>query len=925
MAGIEAALGRARAGRGSALLIEGPAGVGKTSLLGVAGTIALAAGFLVLTAIGGAIEIDLPWNLVRQLFDGVIGAPDEEQTTLLSGAAALAAPALGLARGAEAGSMHGLYWLTASLAERQPVLLSVDDAHWGDEPSLRFLAYLAPRLADLPVVLAVVTRTGEQQPEPLAAVAAAETRLLTPSELSPGASAELTRRRLGDDAAEELCRACHRVTGGSPFLLEALLEQLDREGIEPATAGADAVAGATPESVRRSLLLRLARLPEATRRLAEALAVLGAEASPTEAAALADLEPSDAAAAADDLARTSILRPGTELSFRHPLVREVVYGAIPEHERGRRHGRAARLLADAGDEGERVQAQLLLSEPAADEWVVGHLRRNAAVALAEGAPQTAVELLGRALREPPPDASRAEVMAELGRAELAAGRPGAAEHLRAAVAITEDPRSRARTALDLGRSLYVTGRPHEAATALERGFEELRAAAIDDPSLSGELRATWLAVARTEIPLRARATELALQVAVDPPAGNSYGERALLAQVAGELTFAGEPRVRPLELAREALAEGRLIAEETADGLNWIAAMGALGWGDDFDAYDRLQMAAQAEARRRGSVIGLVNGSYGLSFSHFYRGLLASAVASATQAIEAAAEGWIFFLPAARAQLAWSLIELGELDAAEHQLRQARADPTWADSSMQALVLEAQARIELARGEPGRALASALAAGRVAGDAHIPNPSVLPWRSRAAIAAARLGDQDRAQELAGEAVTLSRRFGAPRALGMALIAQGTARADDGIEALEEAVAVLHDSPARLELARALTLLGAALRRQGRTKAAREPLAAGLDIASECGAKAIASRARDELTAAGARPRRGRSTGREALTPAELRTAELAASGFSNRKIAESLFVSRRTVETHLTHTYRKLGIDSRERLTEALGEATHEP
>jgi hypothetical protein len=200
--------------------------------------------------------------------------------------------------------------------------------------------------------------------------------------------------------------------------------------------------------------------------------------------------------------------------------------------------------------------------------------------------------------------------------------------------------------------------------------------------------------------------------------------------VAGELTFAAEPRERALELARNALADGALLEQETSDGLNWISAMGALGWGDDFDGYEALQRKAQEEARRRGSMIGFVNGSYGLSFSFYYRGMLIDAAAAAQRAVEAGSEGWQMFMPAARAQLAWSQIERGELDEAQRELRLARSDVAWEGSSMQALVLEAEARIHLMRGEPLAALEAGLEAGRVFEGALIVNPSIVPWRAR---------------------------------------------------------------------------------------------------------------------------------------------------------------------------------------------------
>jgi DNA-binding CsgD family transcriptional regulator len=199
-------------------------------------------------------------------------------------------------------------------------------------------------------------------------------------------------------------------------------------------------------------------------------------------------------------------------------------------------------------------------------------------------------------------------------------------------------------------------------------------------------------------------------------------------------------------------------------------------------------------------------------------------------------------------------------------------------------------------------------------------PAVVAWRSEAALAHAALDEIDEAERLASEEVELARAFGAPRALGVALRAAGLVARDParGLGLLREAVAVLEPSPARLEHARALTDLGAALRRANRRAEAREPLRQGLDVAHRCGAIALADRARGELVATGARPRRQLLTGLESLTPSERRVAQLAAQGLTNREIAQGLFVTARTIETHLTRVYQKLDITSRDDLPPTL-------
>ena len=177
------------------------------------------------------------------------------------------------------------------------------------------------------------------------------------------------------------------------------------------------------------------------------------------------------------------------------------------------------------------------------------------------------------------------------------------------------------------------------------------------------------------------------------------------------------------------------------------------------------------------------------------------------------------------------------------------------------------------------------------------------------------------RRLAAEELEIARRFGAPRALGIALRADALVAADGSSESLlTEAVAVLDGSGARLELARALVDLGAVVRRDGRRARAPELLRRGLELAVRCGAERLAARGREELLATGARPRRIALTGAESLTPSERRVAQLAAEGQTNRVIAQALFVTEKTVEGHLARAFDKLGVRSRTRLRDALGE-----
>jgi len=200
---------------------------------------------------------------------------------------------------------------------------------------------------------------------------------------------------------------------------------------------------------------------------------------------------------------------------------------------------------------------------------------------------------------------------------------------------------------------------------------------------------------------------------------------------------------------------------------------------------------------------------------------------------------------------------------------------------------------------------------------HVFNP-LTSWRSDVALA---IAGEDRAQalRLADSELTDARRLGFARPAGIALRTRGIlAGGDQGLSDLREAVQVLAATDARLEHARALGELGAALRRANQRAVAREPLRTGLDLAYRCGVTRLAQRASDELRAAGARPRRAILTGLEALSPSERRVPEIAASGMSNPQIAQALFVTLNSVEGHLRHSYQKLGINSRRLLSAAL-------
>jgi DNA-binding CsgD family transcriptional regulator len=904
----------AASGTGAACVIEGAAGIGKTALLSACRDLSEDAGLKTLWAQAGLLEQDLPWNLVRQLFGEVIEGPKEEREELLSGAAALAGPALGLSSGADAGALHGLYWLLADLAQRNPLLVAIDDAHWGDLPSLRYLAYLSERVTDLPLLLAVTTRTGEEDLEELGALCTrAASTLIALRELGPRSSAVLVRGALGGGAADRFCAACHEATAGNPYLLEELLTQLREDEVKPLDEHAEEVAGVTPGSVARSVLLRLSRLSADARKLAGAVAVLGSETEPSIAADLAGLGPEVGRRTADALARAQVLRPGAPLEFVHPIVREAVYSELPPLERARHHREAARLLDAAGIDRERVAAQLLNTEPEGDTWVIGRLREAAARAIAEGAPGPAANLLERTLRERLDDGVRAQLLLELGIAE---GRSevGGADRMRDALDLASEPHQRAEIALALGRTVGLAGHHAQAADVLERGLAESH----DDRELRIRLEAELAGHcvhAAEKLPL---GLELLAGVGLDrAPRGTA--ERLLQVIAASALIASG--RITPAQ-AREiaiAAARDRSLFEQEGSYLVFFIAETLLFADYPDDAASVLDEMID-DARARGSAPGVALASAFRAQVALRRGAVQEAEADGRTALEMVdPEVLGYSRPYALSFLLDPLVERGELEEADELLDSAGPSGDWPELWQFGLLVGSRGRLRLAQGRPREAVEDLLECGRRLAPWAPRNPGSVAWRSDAALALASLGERDEAERLVDWELRHARAVGARRPLGVTLRAAGVVQGGTpGAELLTEAVALLEASGAKLEHARALTDLGVVLRQSGSRARARGPLRLALDLADRCGAIALADRARRELVVAGARPRRDRIAGRSALTASELRVAEMAAGGMTNREVAQALFLSLRTVETHLTHAYQKLDIGSREELPVAL-------
>jgi DNA-binding NarL/FixJ family response regulator len=918
LSSLERAVQTAAAGTGGVVLVEGQAGIGKSRLLGETRELAVREGMEVLTARGSDLEREYPFGVVRQLFEAlVVGAQGE---VLLSGPAAAASVVFARDVAHQAGggavpfsTLHALYWLTVNAAAPQPLMLLVDDAHWCDPPSLRFIAYLVRRLEASPVLVALGLRPGGA---PLLEEIAVDplTVSVRPKPLSEPSVRELVGAALGEQPGRAFVAACRRASGGNPMLLAELLRALAAEGVSPEDGQVEAIGEVGPAAVSRIVLIRLRRLPSEAVSVARTLAVLGASASAGTVAGLTGLSQPVVAGAVAELIAADIVGPEPPLGFIHPLVRDAIYRDLSPAERERDHEAAAGLLRDARASAEQVGAQLLRVPAAGRSWFADALREAAREATARGAFESAVTYLRRAVNERAATDQR-ELLVELGMAEAAVDAPAAALSLRAAREVTADPLARARISELRTRMLIFTD-PREALTAA-------REAAVDAPADAVDLRLALQALEAYAAEFTSRDARVlaALEQSRVGVVGDGPGASMLRAVAAWDWALNGGTVEECTALAWAAVSEtavgsgpGRLL---TATPLftRYVAAT-VLVLADSERASEILE-GLMIEAQRHGAPHPLIAANVWRGWMWARRGELSEAETCLRDAIEAT-KVWSVGgggVPHAFGLLADVLIERGDLAAA----RQALADRGPAGSGGDGDALCRYAELKLLAAEHRFDEALEAADGYREQFGQVVNPAWTGWRSVRAQVLHRLGRVEDALDQLAQELAFARRWGTAGAVGHVLAQLGALQGEDGLELLHEAVERTADSPARLAHAKALAALGGALRRARRPSDARGPLRRAHELATRCGAKPLADHARAELEASGARPRNLDLRGPGSLTPSERRVADLAAAGESNRSIAQQLYLSPKTVEVHLSSAYRKLDINARGALAAALG------
>lgn len=909
-------------------IVEGPAGIGKTALLAAAADLAQTAGYVVLQARGGELERDFSFGLVRQALLPALGRPP--RAALLAGPARLASPALGLEPGghrpagdALGSALHGLHWLCADLAEQRPLLVVLDDVQWGDPESVRWAAYTARRLHDLPVVMLA----GLRSPAPdigsglLTALRAEAGETIALGPVSEAGSATLVQRAYATSVPDpRFTAACHTASGGNPFFLRELLAGAAAAGLPPTAASAPQVLTIGPRQLAAAALERIADADRAAPRLARAAAILGTDAPPAIAARLAGLDAAAAAGAADALRAAGLMLDSTALEFTHPVLRNAVLEDLPLGERDVLHRRAAELLTEVNAASDHIATHLLATQPAGDPATARTLRAAAAQAAAAGAPSAAATYLQRAVAEPPPEAELADTVLALARVEQLVSPAAAPARYQAALAATTDPGAHARIVIELCDALAHNGRVADARPALDAVLAartdrtgtvarllELRRAELDPEQ--------WWPWLEDELARLGDGTDTAftLELRLRRVGGVPEGHVGVV------------PKERLVDDMQRVLGGHDLLPHK---GPADLASFAFTFFDCDRPDLGREMLdAAVADLAARGSEasrLRLLSVQAGLA-AH-----LGDRETLMREQVELAGElGLDGPLRILRAWLAHLLIDRGQLDEAAAQLAASGLPPDlgeapepalWFWSSEAQIQLQVRGSLRLARGEVEAGARDLLDAARRSA----PRGSTWALHARAAAALALLGRKDEARELVAVDAAWAREFGARRPLARVAHAQGLIEGGaPGVALLREACALLRQvSTARggRDLAAAQVDLGSMLRRQGQRTEARAELRTALQVAEAIGAGLLGARARDELRASGGRLRRGPEllSGVAALTPSELRVAQLAADGRTNREIGHVLFLAPKTVEMHLGRAYRKLDISGRDQLADAL-------
>ncbi|GGX28067.1 helix-turn-helix transcriptional regulator [Streptomyces noursei] len=914
----------ARDGRAGLVLLHGPAGMGKTSLLRSFTASDVCRGMTVLYGTCGETVAGAGYGGVRELLGGLgLSGGDARRSPLLEGLAARALPALTAdPAGPDAATgaypvLHGLYWLAARLMAQRPLVLVLDDVHWCDERSLAWIDFLLRRAEDLPLLVVLAWRS-EAEPVAPAVLAdiAAQRRptVLGLHPLGPDNIGEMVRRVFRTTAAPSFVSRVAAVSGGNPLALARLLDELRAEGVRPDAAGERRAAEVGSHVLARSVRCLLERRPPWVRGVARAIAVLGPECTEL-LAALAGVPAATVDEALLVLRRAGILAADV-VDFVHDVVRSAVLDDVAPPTLAELRTNAALLLSDAGRPSEELAGQLMLLPVLDQPWMAAVLRDAAAQAESRGAPEAGVRCLYRVLEVEPDNVA---VRIQMARALAEINPPEAMRLLKEALSLAGDVRTRAQVAVQYGFTCLAVQESPSGVRMLEDALAKLTAELGPEPGpVDRELRtlveSVLLIVGADEKvtigAVRDRAARLTM------PPGDTPAQRQMLAMTTVLTAMDGRDAGSAVDQARRALRAPGVELEPWS----LLSASFALSLADEVaDAQYALDLMLQY-GQDNAAVWTYVLALSTRALLHHGVGAFPEALADAQTAVEILGEErWADSAVLPRVALATALVDRGEPERAEHvldgitrpRLERFVIEYHW--------YLQARAYARWVRGDFQGALDLLLACGRSLEESRFSNPAFVPWWADGAVLLATLDRHDQARELAAYGSELAERWGTARGLGLAFMAQGVAAPGRaGIDHLTEAVSLLADSPARAMEARAELLLGHAHLKRDDLRAAREHLRAAADLAQRCGAVKLGVDARKLLVTAGGRVRRMTASPLDMLTGMERTVADLAVTGASNRAIAEALFVTVRTIETHLTSVYRKLGVGGRAELSAVL-------
>ncbi len=928
---------RALAGTGGLVLLRGATGTGRTAVLEHAARHAADRGLRVLRARCSPEDTTVPFATVLQLL-----GPVPEFTDLAPG-------------GDDRGSAARLWRVLRSYADEGPLLVAVDDVHLADDPSRRWLLEAARRLDRLPVLL-VVTERSQYDIDPRPAGLA--------QTLSPSLVRTHTLAPLGDAAAAGIVRAafpgagprwtaqCVRAGAGSPLLLHALLDDLGGtprpdgsapDGVPPLPATCAELypgsypaavswwlnsAGTETADVARCLAAleqawpqgpvpdgdRTGRPTEAEGDAAGRDGLLGFADAGDPVDLLAEAAGADPARVAGWLAamtRLGLLRRDASgrPRYAHPLLRDAVLTGWPRPRREAAHRAAAEASLRRGGRVEAVARHLLRTPAVAEPWALRVLRDAVTVAVHDARPGAAVAYLRRALDEPLADDLRQRLLTELGSLEYAsADAPAAIARLAEAQHLPADPRNRVRTAVALGTALAARGEIRTAMEVLRRTEGRLSG----HPGLTRTVQAAGALLSDEDLATRQEVYRWLCETGEHSPE---------LLGTAGQALLVRYGATAGLISAQEAMTRVRALLAQPGDPLAEPFLLGTAAavaqWADELDEAERLVergLAGQHPALLHPMQHALLNTRADIAAA---RGDHAGLLADAARADAAASRTG----PTNRdAHALMALVHTGRTEEAGRLARTfdlRRAPESWELNRF----LYARGVQRAAAGDVVGALHDFLECGRRQAARDVVSPVVTPWRTAVAECRLALGGGQDALALATEELRLARVWNTPRTVGRALRVLGTATGGRrGMELAEEAVRTLRDGPVDtgMELIEALLAQGRQLLAAGERGRARDRLREAAELAERKGAVRLLTLAGQALRDSGARSPATTGTGSGALTGSERRIAELAATGRTNTEIADLLHLARRTVETHLTSTYRKLRIRRRTELPAAL-------